>query len=274
MSQSRPSLVPSDPQLQNDAAQLRQAKMGKRRRMAEEESTRSFIRMMSHELRTPLNSIIGFSEIIYQELYGPLAEPRYRQHADYIRQSGLKLLALVNQIMDIARLESGGADMDIHVQPCGGPISDAIRSVQALATERNVTLEVRIPTPEPMVFCDHRGLETALVNLLHNAITFGCDGRLVVVEVQQEGSRLAISIQDFGCGIASDQIPRLLRPFEQGENALVRHAAGAGLGLPTALLLTKAMGGTMSLSSEEGVGVRAIIRLQTSPPKPSVVKTA
>jgi signal transduction histidine kinase len=254
-----------------DRATLRKSKADLRRKLAAEEGARAFFRLMSHELRTPLNAIIGFSEIIAYQLYGPISEPRYIEHAELIRESGHKLLSLVNQIMEIAKLESGAADLDLHQQPCGPPIFDAIRQIAGEARDRGVTLDLRIPSPEPELVCDHRALTQVLVNLIRNAVIFGPANASVVIEVAAEGRRVAIAVQDFGPGVAEEDLPRLMRPFEQGESALVRHASGAGLGLPTAYLLSKAMGGGLTLSSGEGEGLRAVVRLPAVLPKPRVI---
>ena len=267
------TLPPSagEPTAGSDRASARRSKAETRRRLANEEGQRAFLRLMSHELRTPLHAIIGFSEIIAYQLYGPIGEARYLEHAELIRESGHKLLGLVNQIMEIARLEAGAADLDLHEQPCAPPIYDAIRQIAGQARDRGVTLDLRIPTPEPTVVCDHRSLTTVMAALIQNAVLYGGEGAPVVIEVAVEGRRLAIAVQDFGQGVPAHHLPRLMRPFEQGENALVRNASGAGLGLPTAQLLCKAMGGSLNLSSEEGAGLRAVIRLPRAMPTPRSV---
>ena len=236
------TLPPSagEPTAGSDRASARRSKAETRRRLANEEGQRAFLRLMSHELRTPLNA-------------------------------GHKLLGLVNQIMEIARLEAGAADLDLHEQPCAPPIYDAIRQIAGQARDRGVTLDLRIPTPEPTVVCDHRSLTTVMAALIQNAVLYGGEGAPVVIEVAVEGRRLAIAVQDFGQGVPAHHLPRLMRPFEQGENALVRNASGAGLGLPTAQLLCKAMGGSLNLSSEEGAGLRAVIRLPRAMPTPRSV---
>jgi signal transduction histidine kinase len=237
-----------------------------------EESRRSFMRLMSHELRTPLNSIIGFSEIIARELYGPAGDARYVEHANLIRQSGEKLLSLVSQIMEIARLEAGTGD-DLHVapEPAGDAPHDAVHALNDFAREHGVHVEVRLPTPEPVVVADGRGLKTVLFNLLHNAISFSPPGGTVVLEVSMDTGRVIYRVTDQGAGVPADQLSRLMRPFEQGENALVRRSTGAGLGLTMARLLCESMEGTLSLASPPGEGVTATVRLPRLPPRPVAV---
>ena len=225
-----------------------------------EDARRSFLRMVSHELRTPLNSIIGFSEIIACELYGPLGAPQYREYADLVRESGLKMLALVNQVLEIIRLESGAADLDCVVQNLDDAVNDAL---EALAVEpRGVRLQVEGPTAAlPPVVADHRALRTVLGALLQNAFAFSPDGGTVRLRAHRRSGVVEIEIEDEGKGVDPDDIPRLMRPFEQGENALTRRTQGAGLGLPIADQLCAAQGGGLALRCEPGRGLVAQVRL-------------
>ena len=238
---------------------------GALRQMALEESKRSFLRMVSHELRTPLNSIIGFSEIISRELYGPLNEQRYREHAEIIRDSGLKMLRLVNQIMEIIRLEGAAAEFDIGPEPLEPAVEEVFKTLRSEADLRGVRLRYQAETPV-MVQADSRGLNTILTNLLQNAITFSPDGGEVLVAAHARGDAVAIDIQDHGEGVPTADIPRLLRPFEQGENALTRRSEGAGLGLPIVRLLCDAMSGALKLHSEPGAGLTASVRRPAADP--------
>ena len=249
----------------------RRAAVAERRRAHIDESRRSFMRLMSHELRTPLNAIIGFSEIIAHELYGPIEESRYVEHAGFIRDSGLRLLNLVNQIMEIARLESGAADLDIRPEWLDETVQDALADVALAAQQRNVTLQASLPQGRPRVMCDPRALTTLLVKLLDNAILFGPEGGVVRLNVAADARWVTFQVCDEGEGVAAEHLPRLMRPFEQGENALVRHATGAGLGLPTARLLCEAMGGGLTLASLPGQGIVATARLPAAPAKPARV---
>lgn len=231
------------------------------RQQAVDDSKRSFLRMVSHELRTPLNSIIGFSEIISCELYGPLSEPRYREHAEIIRESGHRMLRLVNQIMEIARLESGAADLDIRAEAPRGAIDEVVRGLAAEAAARNVTLRVEATQATPPVLADARGLKTILVNLIQNAIAFSPEGGEVVVGLRQRGGEIAIEVRDQGKGIAPKDIARVMQPFEHAESALTRHGHGAGLGLPIVKLLCDAMSGHLRPQPAPGGGLAASVRL-------------
>jgi signal transduction histidine kinase len=231
------------------------------RKHDEDERTRSFLRMVSHELRTPLNSIIGFSEIISCELYGEINEPKYRDHAAIVRESGLKLLRLVNQIMEIARLESGAADLDIHPEPARAAVDEAVSAFGADAAGRGIDIRVEEEADLPLAMIDSRALRTVVTNLLQNAMTFSPDGAAITVSLSGHRNSVRIRIRDEGEGIDPARLARLMRPFEQGEAPLTRRSEGAGLGLPIARLLCKAMKGALRLESAPGEGFAATVRL-------------
>jgi len=231
------------------------------RRQALEDSKRSFLRMVSHELRTPLNSIIGFSEIISCELYGPINDPRYREHAEIIRDSGQKLLRLVNQIMEIARLEAGAADLDIRPEIARSAADEVFQMLQHEASQRGITLRLEEVEPLPLVLADARGLKTILFNLIQNAVTYSPDGGEVLVTLRRRGREVSMEVRDQGVGIPAKDLARVMRPFEQGDSALTRRAQGAGLGLPIVKLLCDAMGGRLRLQSAAGGGLLACVRL-------------
>lgn len=231
------------------------------RRQAVDDGKRSFLRMVSHELRTPLNSIIGFSEIISRELYGPLNEPRYREHAEIIRESGHRMLRLVNQIMEIARLESGAADLDIRPEAPRAAIDEVVQALEPEAQSRGVTLRVEAAELAPAVLADARGLKTILVNLVQNAVAVSPEGGEVTITLGRRGRDAVFEVRDRGPGISPREVARLMQPFEQGETALTRHGQGAGLGLPIVKLLCDAMGGHLRLHSAPGGGLAASVRL-------------
>ncbi len=227
--------------------------------------------MASHELRTPLNSIIGFSEIIGQELHGSISDPRYRDYAKVIRASGLKLLNLVNQVLEIARLEAGDADLDIAPEPPGVVVSAAIRALEPDASARDIVCRLTVDPLTPLVFASAKGLQTIATNLIQNAITFSPESGEVRIDVRPDKHFVLLTVSDDGDGVPSDDIARLLLPFEQGENALTRRSEGAGLGLSIVTLLCEAMGGDLRLRSPPGQGLCAYVRLPAAvePPKPS-----
>lgn len=231
------------------------------RRHAEDQARQAFIRAVSHELRTPLNAIIGFSDIIVHELHGPIEEPRYKAHAQVVRDSGLKLLALVNQTLEIARLESGVADMDLRPECLALAFAEAVGATQSAFAERGLTLETEIAPAAQHVLADNRGLNTVLVNLLQNAAQFSPEGGAVRMCAARSAGRIWIEVRDHGPGVSPRDLNRLLRPFQHGEGAPRRGGEGHGLGLAVVNLTCKAMGGKLHLQSAPGQGLVASVRL-------------
>ena len=223
------------------------------------------LRLMGHELRTPLNAIIGFADIIAAELYGPIPDPRYADHARMIRQSGMRLLDVVNRLVELSRLDAGAADLHLRPTRAHDVAEDALRAASNLARERSVTVASELPDALPRIRADARALVTVLQNLLSNAIEASPSGGVVRLIVshhgQGDGGSVSFVVRDEGDGVSADLLPRIIHPFVQGENALVRQTTGAGLGLPIALGLTKAMGGTLTLTSDPGEGLVATVTL-------------
>jgi signal transduction histidine kinase len=241
----------------DDAARLR----GEKRRKALEARRRSFLRMVSHELRTPLNTVIGFSEIIACELYGPLGAPQYKEYAELVRQSGHRLLKLLNQVIEIARLEDGVVDLDLRAEPLDHAIDDALATLKDEIAAKTLRVVVAERAFLPAVTADSRGLRTVLQNLLHNAVTHSPAGGLISIGAVRSARGVELVIADRGPGVDPASLPRLMRPFEQGGDALTRLNEGAGLGLPISALLVRAMHGHLRLKSKPGDGFTAIITL-------------
>lgn len=236
----------------------------RRRQIADEAGTRSFLRLVSHELRTPLNSIIGFSEIIARELYGPIGEPRYREHAELVREAGHKLLKLVNDVLDLARLEAGVVDLDLHPEEPGHILHEVAEAMRAEAATRQVRLCVEAPEVG-LVMADARALKTGLIQVVQNAIAASPEGGTVWLSLRRTKDAIAFDVADDGPGVPVQDMKRILRPFEQGESALTRRAEGAGLGLPITRLLAEAMGGRLRLHCAPGQGLCATIHLPVAP---------
>lgn len=234
---------------------------GARRAAILDAHKRSFLRMVSHELRTPLNSILGFSEIISQELYGPLGAPQYKEYAGIIRGSGLRLLKLVNQVMEIARLEGHAIDLTLRPESLDHALDDVLDGLREEISARQTRIVVEDEGVLPLVTADARGLRTVLTNLLQNASIYGPEGGQVSVSAALDGDEVEIRIHDQGPGLDPADLARVIRPFEQGDSALTRRSEGAGLGLPIVDLLCQAMAGRLRLTCEPGQGLTAIIRL-------------
>ncbi len=232
-----------------------------RRAASLDESKRQFLRMVSHELRTPLNAIIGFSEILSAELYGPLGAPQYREYAQHIRESGERLLKLVNQILDVARLQGRVLDLDPRPEPLDHALDDVRDQVKEYLAAQHARLTVFGEGALPVVLADARGLRSLLRNLIENAILYGPDFGVVSLRARRLGDTVEIDIEDNGDGIDPADIPRLMNPFEQGDNALTRASEGAGLGLSIARLTAEAMGGALAMTSAPGLGTRVTVTL-------------
>jgi signal transduction histidine kinase len=240
-------------------APVREPRPRRRGVSALEAQKHAFLRLVSHELRTPLNSILGFSEILSAELYGPLGAPQYKEYAEIIRGSGKKLLKLVNQVLEIGRLE--GLELDVRPEVLEPAIDDAIASARA-DFGRGVTCVVAHSGELPLVLADPWGLRTVLTHLLANAAMFAPDDSEVRVRTERVGGYLYVVVEDDGEGVEPADLPRLMRPFEQGQNALVRRVEGAGLGLPICELTCRAMGARLQLTSAPGEGMTAKVRLK------------
>ena len=217
--------------------------------------------MISHELRTPLNSILGFSEILASELYGPLGRPQYKEYAEIIHGSGRKLLKLVNQVLEIARLDGRTVDFAPAPEPLEAALDDVIATLGPELAARSVTIDVQNRGDLPTPMADARGLRTVLTNLLQNAVTFSPEGGVVRVSARSRASEIDVFIQDDGPGIDASQISRLMNVFQQGETALTRSSEGAGLGLPICDLTCQAMSGRMHLDPSPGRGLKVTVTL-------------
>ena len=222
----------------------------------DEEAKRSFLRMISHELRTPLNSIIGFSEVLRQQPNGPLAR-EYLEYAAIIGDSGTKMLKMVNQIVEIVRLESQAADLDIRPEPLESLVEEVLLSLRQDARTLNVRLAAENLETMPWVQADPRALKTVLANLLHNAMAHAPEGDVVTVRARRDGGQVTIEIEDHGPGVDPAEVTRLMRPFQKGEPP-GRGPDGAGLGLPIALLYSRALGGDLDIRTDLGQGFTAV----------------
>ncbi|MBX3479900.1 MAG: HAMP domain-containing histidine kinase [Caulobacter sp.] len=234
--------------------------MSPRRAMMDDQK-RSFLRMVSHELRTPLNAVIGFSEMLACELYGPLGAPQYKEYAEHIRESGHRLLTLVNQILELARLEGHGIDMEVCAEPLDHALEDVLEQLAPDLKATGVCIDISDDTALQQVFAESRGLRTMLFNLLQNAVKWSPERGRVRVDATRDGGMVRIAISDQGAGVEPEDLDRILRPFEQGQCALTRTASGAGLGLPIVQALSRAMNGDLALTSEPGAGFTATLSL-------------
>ena len=221
----------------------------------------AFLGNMSHELRTPLNAVIGFSEIMTQELFGPLGDPRYRDYAADILSSGRHLLSLVNDLLDHTRVEAGRIDLSEAEIDIAGQCMAAVRMMNERATAGDISLGIDIPDDLPLLVADERVLRQILLNLLSNAIKFTPPGGRVVLAARvEQDRRLAIAVSDTGIGMKKEDIPRAFEPFVQLHHHLRKSYGGAGLGLPLVQALMRLHGGSVTIDSREGEGTQVTIR--------------
>jgi signal transduction histidine kinase len=227
-----------------------------------EDQKRAFLRLIGHELRTPLNSILGFSEILSAELLGPLGHPQYKEYAAIIGGSGKKLLRLVNQVLEIGRLQ--GLMLEVRPEAIEPALSDAVAQLGAEIAAQDVTVRTLAETPDVQALADAWGLRTVLTHLIANAVAFSPEGGEVRLTVRRAAEFVDVLVEDDGPGFDPADLPRLMKPFEQGEAALIRHGEGAGLGLTIAELTCQAMGVRLTLRPGRGGGTRARVRLKAA----------
>lgn len=242
------------------AAQCRMAEQNRALAVANRAKS-DFLACMSHELRTPLNAVIGFAEIMAAELKGPLGAPVYREYADDILTSGRHLLELVNDVLDLARIDADAMPLNESPVDVRTIVRSIGRAAEAIAAERDVLIACTVPPDVPSVLADERRLRQILLNLVGNAIKFSRPGGLVAVEAGVVDGALALTVRDHGIGMAEADIPHALEPFSQLEGPLSRHHDGAGLGLALARALTELHGGDLGIESRLGVGTTVTVAL-------------
>ena len=238
-------------------AALRQAELANRAKAA-------FLAAMSHELKTPLNAVLGFSEIIRDELLGVNGQPAYRDYAADIHASGKRLLAIINDVLDVSRLEGGLLTIEERVTAPQDIAEQAI-SMARSATGENRAIAITMPANLPAVLVDPRRLAQALGNLLSNAIKFTPDeGRVAIRAFAGADGGISFVIEDSGIGMAQETIAAALEPFRQLDGSLARKFEGAGLGLSLARALTELHGGTVAIVSAVGTGTSVTVSLPAS----------
>jgi len=221
-----------------------------------------FLANMSHELRTPLNAIIGFSEIMQAEVFGNIAEPHYRDYVDSINESGNHLLSLINDILDLSKIEIGKAVLDEEILDLADTVRSCLMLVREEAEQGGVSLVAEIPPNFPAYKGDRRRLKQIMINLLQNAVKFTQAGGSVTVGLEHvPGTPVTITIADTGIGMSAEDIPRALERFSQVESGLKRRYEGAGLGLPLAQGMAQMHGGEIKIESAPGQGTTVRVLL-------------
>ena len=223
-----------------------------------------FLANMSHELRTPLNAIIGFSEIMESGMFGPLGADRYEEYCKDIRNSGEYLLDVINDVLDMAKIEAGRIRLEFEDLALDPLLSEAMRVVSARAQDKQLTLTARL-SPDLSLRADRRALKQIVLNLLSNAVKFTPAGGQVTIRARNVGNTVVVGIADTGIGIAPDALQRLGRPFEQVESQLTKSHQGSGLGLAISKSLVELHGGRMSIRSTVGRGTMVLVRMPLEP---------
>ncbi|RWP10780.1 PAS domain-containing sensor histidine kinase [Mesorhizobium sp.] len=232
-----------------------------------------FLANMSHELRTPLNAIIGFSELMEQGLFGPLGSERYEEYATDINSSGKYLLGVINDILDMSKIEAGQFSLDREEIDLGPLISETVRVVSLQAAQKAITVETRIADALTLV-ADRRAIKQIVINLLSNAVKFTGQGGHISVRARNTSGALVLTIEDNGCGIPKDALGKLGRPFEQVQNQFSKSHAGSGLGLAISRSLAELQGGALKIRSSEGVGTIVSVRIPVKKAAPAIKAAA
>ena len=245
---------------QNLAETLRALIVAKEQADFANRSKSEFLANMSHELRTPLNAIIGFAEIIKDQMFGPAGNPQYVDYAKDIYDSGQLLLSLINDILDMSKIEAGKralSESNLDIDAIAQSVS---RLVAARAVEGRVKVSLHIPADFPMLRGEEKALKQILTNLLTNAVKFTAEGGGVTLSAMiDEQGRMKLCVIDSGIGIAEKDIPVALAPFGQIESALSRKHQGTGLGLPLTKALVELHGGMLYITSELGIGTTVTV---------------
>lgn len=219
-------------------------------------SKSAFLANMSHELRTPLNAINGFSEVLSEQLFGPLGDERYVGYARDILASGQHLLDMINDILDMAKIEAGKTTVDLRPIDITEPVDAAIRMIRRRAEDKSIKLTFTAENALPRIDADHRAIKQMILNLVSNAIKFTDEGGLIHVSIARQADMVCVAVQDNGIGIPADALPKLAQPFEQVSHTQDRNYEGTGLGLALTKAFAEMHGGKLTIASCEGEGTR------------------
>jgi two-component system cell cycle sensor histidine kinase PleC len=242
-------------------AELAQKYADEKTRAEEANQTKSkFLANMSHELRTPLNAIIGFSEVMGSGMFGALGSEKYQEYCHDIMTSGNYLLEVINDILDMSKIEAGRMKLDYEPLDLAQTLTESLRVVSGRAENKNLTVNADIRGAIP-ILADRRAMKQIAVNLLSNAVKFTPDGGKITVRSRVIDNSVVLTIADSGIGIAPQSLVKLGRPFEQVESQLTKSYHGSGLGLAIAKSLANLHGGSMKLRSKLGAGTIVCVTL-------------
>jgi two-component system cell cycle sensor histidine kinase PleC len=222
----------------------------------------NFLANMAHELRTPLNAINGFSELILNETFGAIQPERYKTYLDYIHQGGAHLLSLINDILDLSKVEAGKMELRFEAVPSEQVAYQAVESLRKTADDRKVALQTEVAADCPILHADARAIRQILMNLLSNAVKFTPAQGSVTLSVQNGSDKgITIMVADTGIGMTDAEVSKALEPYGQVESDLAKKQQGTGLGLPLVKALTELHGGSMNVRSEKGKGTTVTLLL-------------
>ncbi len=225
----------------------------------------AFLATVSHELRTPLNAIIGFSDVIRNQLLGAIGQPRYKDYAQDIHDSGTHLLDIINDILDLSKLEAGRVELHEEVIDVNYIVRQSIHLMEGRITDGKLQLGLNLSSSLPLVRADKRVLKQILINLLSNSVKFTLEGGSVTVSTYEETSGgVTVCVEDSGIGMRPEDIPLAMTPFAQIDSAMTRRHPGTGLGLPLVKSLVELHGGAFKVESALGRGTKALIRFPAS----------
>lgn len=251
-------------------AELAQAQHDRKDAVDTARIRKDFLTATSHELRTPLNAILGFSEILTGEMFGPMQNERYLEYAKVIHQSGGHVLSLINDLLDLSKLDAGKLELCVEPVQILKVIIDCVRSVEPQATRDQVGISVHVYDGVDQLSVDKRRIHQMLLNLLSNALKFTPSGGEITIEAFRRGPDIAISVSDTGIGIRAEDIPKVLEPFGQVNSMLSQKHKGTGLGLPLTKELAELHGGSLTMESSVDAGTTVTITL---PPDPAAASS-
>ena len=246
-----------------DRSRTREAELERARlkAVAASEAKSRFLANMSHELRTPLNAIIGFSDLMKRQVYGGIGNDRYEQYADDIHGSGIHLLKLINDILDLSKVEAGKLDPRREEVSLQQAVGGTLRLLRKMADDQAVNIGLQVPADLPTVQADPKMVRQILLNLVSNSLKFNRPGGSVLVSAAATPAGARIDVRDSGIGIEPGDIARAMEPFGQVDNGLNRRHDGTGLGLPLTRALVTAQGGDFRIDSRPGVGTTVTFTL-------------
>ena len=248
-------------------SRLRQVKILEVLRLSKVQAERAdhakseFLANMSHELRTPLNAIIGFSDVMKGEMFGPVGNPKYIEYVQDINASSVHLLALINDILNLSKIEAGKTELQEEYIDVSRALGSCLTLVKERAEDGGLEIVIDTASNLPALYADERKFKQILINLLSNAIKFTPSGGTITIRIWfRSDDGYVLQVADTGIGIALHDIPKVLTPFQQVDSALNRKYEGTGLGLPLTKALAEIHGGSMDLQSEVGIGTTVTVR--------------